>query len=144
MVIGKEKRDPYDDDHQEEFDSKNIVVFLIKLFMIEDMLPQVQDVEDAYIVRSMLHEIYKSSDKRRDFYLKGLLFLKKIEEGDSISEHFLKLKDIQDQLFVIGREVDEEDLIISVLNSRHSFENFVGTSNVTLELTNIIFERLCN
>jgi hypothetical protein len=43
----------------------------------------------------------QTSDKGRAFYLKNMLLSMQMEEGESISEHLLKLKDIRDQLLSI-------------------------------------------
>jgi hypothetical protein len=35
-----------------------------------------------------------------------------LDEGDSILDHLLKLKDVCEQLLAIGRDVDEEDMVV--------------------------------
>jgi hypothetical protein len=52
----------------------------------------------------------------------------KMDKGDSISNHLLKLKDIHDQFLALGREVGEEDMVDVALKSLpQSFEHFVET-----------------
>jgi hypothetical protein len=36
-------------------------------------------------------------------------------EGDSILQYLVKLKDVRDQFLTIGREVDEEDMVVITL-----------------------------
>lgn len=66
-----------------------------------------------------------------------------MEEHHLLPDHLLKIKNIRDQLKVIDRQMEEEDLVIITLNSLPSFENFIETSNITSndELT---FDQLSN
>ena len=43
--------------------------------------------------------------------VEGDVWILTIKEGDSISNHLLKSKDISSELLTIGREVDEEELL---------------------------------
>jgi hypothetical protein len=68
----------------------------------------------------------------------------KMEEGDSLSEHLLKIIDIHDKLLAIGREVMEYDVVVVTLKSiPPSFEKCVETLNVAPESTDMYFEKLC-
>lgn len=67
-----------------------------------------------------------------------LLFMEK-EEGDSISDHLLKLRHLR-PVVDLCKEVDTEDLVAILLKSLHpSFKNFVETLNVIYESTDITF-----
>jgi hypothetical protein len=111
-------------------------VMLIKLSMVDD---------NAFkcAICGRYREVHKTFDKGRVFYLKHT-FLLKMEEGDSLSEHLLKMTDIHDKLLAIGREVMEYNVVVVTLKSiPPSFEKCVETLNVAPESTDIYFEKLC-
>lgn len=78
----RRKRGLDDEVQSKEFYSKKRdAMMLIPLFVMVDIIPQVQDVDDALTVLR-LREIHGTSDKGRDCYLNSLLFLMKLEDDD--------------------------------------------------------------
>jgi hypothetical protein len=58
--------------------------------------------------------------------LKNILFITKLQEGGSIFEYLLQLKDLSDQLSAIEKSVDDEDMVSLVMRSlTHSFDSYV-------------------
>jgi len=69
----------------------------------------------------------------------------KIEEHDSLWDHLLEIKYIRDQLKVIDRKVEEEDLVIITSKSLKTLiENFVEILNITSKDIDLTFEQLSN
>lgn len=55
------------------------------------------------------------------------------------------MKDIGDQLLAIGIDVNEEYMVVITLKFLPpSFENFVEILNITFEMTDTTFEKLCS
>jgi hypothetical protein len=77
---------------------------LIKLSVMNEMLPKVQDGNDAFVMWGNLQDMHETSNKGRAFFLKNMLFSIKMEEFDSLQDHLLKIKDIRDQLKSIERK----------------------------------------
>jgi hypothetical protein len=72
---------------QEILDAKNRDdVILIKLSIINDMSPKVQDGDDAYTIWKVLQEMHETSYKVRVFFLSIMLLLINIK-GDSLLKH---------------------------------------------------------
>jgi hypothetical protein len=55
-----------------------------------------------------------------------IYFTPKLEKGDSIAEHFLKLKDIKDQLHAIDWEIDDEVMVVITVKN-------LPQSNITID-----------
>ena len=107
---------------------------ILKLSIADELIPEVRSATNACSLWKKLKSKYETSDKGRTLYLKNLLYSTKLVEGASVSEHLLKLKDIKDQLLAIGKEVEEEDMVVVVLNNLPpSFEHFVETINMTAD-----------
>jgi hypothetical protein len=71
-------------------------------------------------------------DEGRAFFLKNLLFLVKMDESVSLQDHFLKIKDLIEQMNGIGWEMEEQDMVVLSLKSLlASFEYFIETLNIT-------------
>jgi hypothetical protein len=105
LVLGKEIWSETNVDAQEKYDAKNReVVMLIKLSVTNEMLPEVQDGNDAFVMWGNLWKMHETSNKGRVFFLKNMLFSIKMEEFDSLQDHLLKIKDIRDQLKSIERQ----------------------------------------
>jgi len=61
-----------------------------------------------------------------------MLFSIKMEEFDSLPNHFLKIKDIKDQLESIERKIREEDMVFITLKILPlSYANLIETLNIT-------------
>jgi hypothetical protein len=87
MVAGKD---------QDKFDGQDKeVVMLIKLFVTDEMLPEVQNGKTAAPIWKQLKETHEISDKGRAFFLKNMLFLINMSEGSSLQEQLLKIKYIR-------------------------------------------------
>jgi hypothetical protein len=63
-----------------------------------------------------LKDLHETSDKGIAFFLKNMLFSMMMDEYASLQEHFLKIKDILEQLMVIGQKM-EEDMVVITLKS---------------------------
>jgi hypothetical protein len=80
-----------DVDAQVAYDVKNQeVVMLIKLSMMNEMLPQVQNGNDTFVMWGNLQDTHETLDKSRAFFLKNMLFSIKMDEFDS-EDHLLKI-----------------------------------------------------
>jgi hypothetical protein len=75
---------------------------------------------------------------------KSLLFSMRAEDSNSNSSHLLKLKNICDPFISIGKEANEEYLVLITLNNLSPLGNFIETLNVISDSIKIKFEKLCN
>jgi hypothetical protein len=72
------------------------VVMLIKLLVTNEMLLEVQDDNDAFVMLWWnLLKMHETSDNSRVFLLRNILFSIKMEELVSLPNHLLKIKDIR-------------------------------------------------
>jgi hypothetical protein len=57
----------------------------------------------------------------------------------------LKIKDIQEQLKAIGREMEEKDMVVITLKSLlRAYDHFIETLNITSTNVDLKFDELCN
>jgi len=77
----------------------------IMLSIENDIIPQVQDVEDAFEAWKKLQTLYEDSNKTRIVCLKNKLYELTLQEGGLMADHLTNLKD---QLSVVGDEKLEE------------------------------------
>jgi hypothetical protein len=71
-------------------------VMLIKLLVTNEMLLEVQDDNDAFVMLWWnLLKMHETSDNSRVFLLRNILFSIKMEELVSLPNHLLKIKDIR-------------------------------------------------
>ena len=117
---------------------------LLKLFVIDDQLPQIPFGKSAAEIWKYLKELHETSDKSRAFFLKNQLFSIMMDERMSLQEHLTKIKDIRDQLEAIGRKMEEEDMVVITLKSLpSSYEHFIETLNITSTNVDLKFPELC-
>jgi hypothetical protein len=99
LILENEIHSETDIDAQEKYDAKNgEAVMLIKLSVMDEMLPEVQTGDDAFTNWQTLQNLHEIINKHRAFFWKNILFSIKMEEDDSLPYHLLKIKDIRDQL----------------------------------------------
>eukprot|EP00253_Pinus_taeda_P006482 PITA_06482 len=117
---------------------------LLKLSVADDQLPQIPSGKTAAGIWQQLKELHETSDKSRAFFLKNQLFSIMMDEHMSLQEHPNKIKDIRDQLEVIGRTMEEEDMVVITLKSLpKSYEHFIETLNITATNVDLKFPELC-
>jgi hypothetical protein len=74
-----------------------------------------------------------------------MFFSIKMSEGASLQENLLKIKDIREQLEAIGRNMEEEDMVVITLNILlGSYKHFVETLNITAIDVDLNFGELSN
>lgn len=87
--------------------------------------------------------MHKTLDKGKVFFLKNMIPLIVMNETTSLQEHFLKIKDIEDQLFAIGWKMEKEDMVVITLKSLPwDYENFIETLNITSTNVDLKFKEL--
>jgi hypothetical protein len=97
------------------------------------------------VIWTRLKDFHETLDKGRAFFLKNMLVLMMMDEHASLQEHLLKIKDIREQLMGIGREVDEEDMVVFTLKSLpYAYEHFIKALNITSRNVDLNFDELCN
>jgi hypothetical protein len=62
---------------------------MIKLFIIDEMLPEVQTRKSSLAIWKHLQELQETSDKSRAFFLKNMLFSIMMDVSVSLQEHLL-------------------------------------------------------
>ena len=129
-VVGKD---------QDKFDGQDReAVMLIKLSVIDEMLPEVQNGKTAAAIWKQLKDTHEISDKGRAFFLKNMLFSIKMSEGASLQENLLKIKDIWEKM-------EEEDMVVIALNNLlGSYEHFIETLNIIATNVDLDFGELSN
>jgi thiamine kinase-like enzyme len=73
-------------------------IMLCKLFMTDEMLPEVQTGKTLTKIWKHLKELHETLDKEKAFFLKNMLFFITMDESASLQEYLLKIKDIREQL----------------------------------------------
>jgi hypothetical protein len=95
VVLGTSPRPTVVGKDQDKFHGQDReAVMLIKFFMTDEMLPEVQNGKNVAAIWKPLKETHEISDKGRALFLKNMLFLIKMSEGASLQDHLLKIKDI--------------------------------------------------
>jgi hypothetical protein len=75
IVLGEEVQGKTDVDAQAESDVKNQeVVMLSKLSVMNEMLPEVQDGNDSFVMWGNLRDTHETSEKNRAFFPKNMQF----------------------------------------------------------------------
>ena len=90
---------------------------LLKLFIIDDQLPQIPSDKSDIDIWKYLKELHETFHKSRAFFLKNHLFSIMMDERMSLQEHLMKIKDICNQLEAIGQTMEEEDMVVITLKS---------------------------
>lgn len=67
-----------------------------------------------------------------------------MDERKSLQEHLNRIKDIREQLEAIGRNMEEEDMVVITLKSfPKTYGHFVETLNITSTSVDLKFADLC-
>jgi hypothetical protein len=72
------------------------------------------------------------------------MFSMMMDEHASLHEHFLKIKDILEQLMAIGRKMEEDMVVITLKSLSCAYEHFIETLNITSINVDLKFDELCN
>jgi hypothetical protein len=88
---------------------------LLKLSVADTLVPEVRNATIASVLWTNLKNKYQASKVGQALYLKNILFSTKLQEGGSIFEYLLQLKDLSDQLFAIEKPIDDEDMVSLVM-----------------------------
>jgi hypothetical protein len=114
---------------------------LIKILLMNELLPKFQDDNDAFIMWGNLLRMHEKSYKGREFFLKNMLFSIEMEEVDSLPNHFLKIRDIIYKLKSIDKTMEEEDMVVITLKHfPSSYEIFIETLNISSNDKDMTFE----
>ncbi|KAH9291933.1 hypothetical protein KI387_042879, partial [Taxus chinensis] len=82
--------------------------------------------------------------RRVGFYTSKICFFSvKLQEGGSLSEHLLRMKDLRDQLASINKPVDDDDMVALILNSLpFSYDSFVEALHLMGESQTLTFDKV--
>jgi hypothetical protein len=118
---------------------------LLKLFVTDEILPEVQKRKTSIEIWKHLKELHENSNKERAFFLKNMLFSITMDESASLQEHLLKIKDIKEQLLAIGWNMEEKDMVAITLKSLpRAYKHFIETLNITTTNVDLKFVEVCN
>jgi hypothetical protein len=113
IVLGNDTRPQVMGRDQDKFDERDReAIMLLKLFVINEMLLEVQAKKTSVNIWKHLKELHETLNKDKAFFSKNMLFSIAMDENASLQEHLLKIKDIREQLSTIGRKMEEEDMVV--------------------------------
>eukprot|EP01018_Ginkgo_biloba_P022452 Gb_27180 [translate_table: standard] len=130
---------------QEQFeDVDQEVVTMICMSVNDDCLSHVKDATTSKQACDNLKVIYDTGNESQVLYLRNELYGMKMSEGDLVTSHIAQIKNLKEQLTIVGEVVRPKELIHITLNSlSHSYEMFVTGLTTTSRVSTIIFEELC-
>ena len=101
---------------------------MICLAIEDSQLPLVRLASGAHDAWSRLEGHFEKKSLANKLFLRRRFFTAKMEEGDDVLEHINKIKTLAEQLDAVGAPVNEDDLVITLLDSLSKSYTFLITA----------------
>eukprot|EP01018_Ginkgo_biloba_P030352 Gb_38678 [translate_table: standard] len=129
-------QDQFDDVDQE-------ALTMICMSMSDDCLSHVKDATTSKKAWDSLKSIYETMNESRVLYLRNELFGMRMFERDLITSHIARIKNLKEQLIVVGESIRPKELVhITLNNLPRSYKMFATDLTTTSRVSTITFEEL--
>ena len=105
---------------------ENKAKVLLKMSVKDNVIAHIRDCKTSAEIWTKIKSLYETQNANRLSTLKSKLFSMRMDERESATAFFARIKDVKDGLGAIGVAVADEDLVAITMNGmRDDFQTFI-------------------